>query len=131
MSRGAVRRLLWATLVCVAPLPFFLVETGAVPVLRILLLAGIHLTVIVVEGAAGAVAIAAALLLGQALVYLALLWLAAGGMARLLCRGSPRGAALATALVVLACVGAALASEPYRTPFRSEGLRAGLLEILD
>ena len=69
--------MLWLVFVVVIPVPFFLVEVGMVPAVRLLMLALVHVAIIVAEGSQGAVAVAAALLLTQALAYLlALGWLA-------------------------------------------------------
>ena len=131
MTARAAGWLLWVTFACVIPLPFFLVESGAVPAARLLLLGGAASAIVVGEGPAGAVAIVAGLLLGQALLYLAALWWLAAALARGLARSGRRGTAVLTALVVLASVGAAASFDLYRTPFRSRSLHGNLLEIFE
>jgi len=131
MSAKAVRWLLWLGLVVALPLPFYLVETGAVPALRLALLTGVVLAVIAVEGAQGAVAIAALLLGLQLLVYLLALWVVAGALARVLAALSPRTRAVLAAGLVLLGLAAAAIFPIYTTPFRTEALRGRLLEVLE
>ncbi len=131
MSERASRRILWVAFAATVPLPFFLVETGWVPAVRLLLLAGVHGAVIAVEGTQGTVAIAAALLLAQAALGLAALWVLAWGLAQGLSRGSPRRAAAATWAVVALALFVTTAFDLYRTPFRTPALRGNLLVLLE
>lgn len=131
MSRRAARLVLWGALLVLAPLPFYLVEQGLVPVLRLLWLAGALGAVMVVEGARGMVDVAVALLAAQALLWAGALWIAADLAARVLARGPRRRAAIAVLLLVAAAGAAASVAEPYRTPFRTRELRGSLGEILE
>jgi hypothetical protein len=131
MSVRTCRRVLWTAFVLTIPLPFLLVEIGRVPAARVLMLGGITLAVIAVEGSQGAVGTAAALLLAQGLVHLALLWLAAYAASRVFVLGSPRSTALLTAAAVVALVLFASAFEIYRTPFSARSLRANLLHVYE
>jgi hypothetical protein len=131
VTRRACRRWLLLTLAFVVPLPFFLVETGAVPAVRLLMLAGIHLAVVVAEGPQGAVGIAAVMLVVQLLVYGLLLWLLARILARALAALAGRRLGIATALVMVAAFGAASAFDLYHTPFRTDSLRGNLFDVFD
>jgi hypothetical protein len=131
MSTRYARFVLWIALAFLLPLPFYLIETGAVPAVRIAMLAGVMLAMVAVEGAQGAAGIAAWLLGLQALLYLLVLWLAAGGLARLVARGSPRALALLVVGVVALGVAAASSFDIYRTPFRTESLRGDLFDVFE
>jgi hypothetical protein len=131
MTPRSARRLLWIALLFTAPVPFFLVETGAVPVVRLLLLAGVHVAVIATEGAQGAVGIAAALLAAQAILAAGVLWGMAAATAAALARLAPRRMGLLTLLLVAGVLGLAASVDLYRTPFRTASLRGGLFEIFD
>lgn len=131
MSVRSARWALWLGLVVALPLPFYLVETGAVPALRLALLTGVVLAVIALEGAQGAVAIAALLLGLQLLAYLLALWVVAGVLARALAARSPRSRAALVAVLVLLGLAAASAFPIYATPFRTQALRGRLLDVLE
>jgi hypothetical protein len=131
MSPRAARLLLFAVLALALPLPFWLVETGAEPAVRLAMFEGVLLAVIATEGARGAVGIAAALLGVQVLVYLVALWLASGLVLWPL-RARSRGARAAVAGGVAAVLlVAAATSEIYRTPFRTRSLRGDLFAIFE
>jgi hypothetical protein len=131
MSIAAARRILWLAAVFVVPLPFFLVETGLVPAARVLMLAAVTVAVIITEGSLGAVGIAAALLIGQGLLYLAILWMLTGLLLRPLRRRSSRTVAVITATLVVVAIVCASMFEIYHTPFRTESLQASLLEVYE
>jgi hypothetical protein len=131
MSTRASRWLLWITFACVVPLPFFLIETGCVPALRLLMLGGVALAILATEGTQGVVGILAALLIGQALLQLVLLWGLAWLVARGLGRRSGRRRAAATLLLVVASLAIATSFDLYHTPFRTRALRGSLLEIFE
>lgn len=131
MTRRAARWVLWIALLALAPVPFFLVETGSVPVVRLLVLGVVMLAVVVTEGSQGMVGIAAALLLGQAFAYLCGFWLLAHLLSGLLAKGSARRTAVCTLLVV--AVGVALVSsfDLYETPFRTRSLHGNLWDVFE
>ncbi len=131
MTTRTSRRLLWLTFVLVVPLPFYLVVTGWVPPARLLMLGGAALAVIAAEGSQGAVGLLAALVFAQAVLQLALLWGLAWLVARALGSRSRRRTALATMIVVATSLALAASVDLYRTPFRTEGLRGGLLQIFE
>jgi hypothetical protein len=131
MSVRAARRLLWLVSVFVVPFPFFLVETGRVPVARLLQLAAAAFVMMLAEGTSGQIGTLTALLLGQAAVFLVLLWLGASVLARLAGRFSPRRRLVAVLGVVLAGVVAASFADLYRTPFRTRSLSANLLRVYE
>ena len=125
MSARAPRRVLWIAALVLVPLP--MLQFGAdVPVVRYLILAGLTLALIVAEGAGWVGTTFLLLFLGHALVYGALLWVAAWAAARALHRWAPRRAgAVALGLAALGLVGA-LVARPYVTPFSSVSLRSNL-----
>jgi hypothetical protein len=113
------------------PLPFFLVETGFVPLARIGMLTGALLGLIVSEGTQGVVGVLAGLLVIQAAGYAALLWWIAARGSRWLWRVAPRRAAAATAALVAVSLLVAASFEIYKTPFRTRSLRADLWQLLE
>lgn len=131
MTPRSARWLLWIALAFAVPVPFFLVETGAVPAVRLLFLAGVHVAVIASEGARGAAGIAAALLAIQGLVALAVLWGAAALGVAAIRRLAPRRIGLVTLLIVAAGLVLTASVDLYRTPFRTTSLRGSLLEIFE
>jgi len=126
-----MRWLLWVAAVVIVPVPFFLAQTGTVPAARILMLGISTLLLIVVEGAQGKAGVAAGLLLAQAGLYCAVLWLATRILVRLLGR-LPRPAAVSMAALLLA-VGIAVACgfDVYRDPFRHRALHTNLLHVYE
>jgi hypothetical protein len=131
VTQQTARWTLWLALLVLAPVPFFLVETGSVPVVRLLMLGGVMIAVVVSEGAQGMVGIAAALLLGQAVAYLCCLWLVAHVLSRFLARGSARRTAACTLLVVALGVALVSAFDLYETPFRTRSLHGNLLDLFE
>jgi hypothetical protein len=131
MSLRTARLILWATAAMTVPLPFFLSQTGTVPAARILMLGAITTAVAIVEGTEGMVLGAAAILLAQAALYLAILWFVSRVIARLLFRAWPR--ALAPAILVLVAISFAAATglALYRDPFRGHGLRVNALVVFE
>jgi hypothetical protein len=109
-------------------LPFFLVETGLVPLARLVQLCAYTIGLIVAEGTQGAVTMAALILVVQVFVYAMLLFRIATLLAGWIASAVPRPLAVATVLSVL-CLLAAGSIEIYRTPFSTVSLRANLLGV--
>jgi hypothetical protein len=130
VSTKAARRLLWLSLVCLLPLPM-LVFGAWIPVTRYLLLAGVAAGLVLTEGAGLVPLVILALFLTHALVYAALLWLAARLVAGALGRRFPRALAPLTLGLVGAGVALALAFPIYETPFAAVSPRANLLHVLE
>ena len=132
MTPRVIRNLLWLGLLFMAPVPLMLgVASGLMPVVRVLMFAGVCLAVMIVEGTQGAVDLLAMMLIVQALVFGAL-WF---GVAALVARGLallPRGVAIVSVVLVLV-TGIVLTSSFswYQTPFRGAGTRANLWEIFE
>ena len=131
MTARSSHWLLFGTLAFAVPLPFFLVTTGVVPAARLLMLGGVAVAIIATEGTQGVVGMLAALLLGQALLYLIGLWLVAHALSRLIARGSRRRTAVATLAVVIVCLALASSFDLYRTPFRTRSLHGNLFTLFE
>jgi hypothetical protein len=131
MRPRTARWILWIAAALLVPLPFFLVETGTVPAARLLMLGSVTLMLIAVEGGQGAVGIAAALLLAQAILYLVALWLLVTALLRPLRHRSPKTIALATGATLLIGIVLATTFEIYRTPFRTRSLHATVLHVYE
>jgi hypothetical protein len=131
MSRRVAQWGLWGACAFALPLPFFLVETGFVPLARIAMLAGALLGLIVTEGTQGVVGVLAGLLVIQLASYATLLWWITALGSRWLWRVAPRRAAAATAALLAVSLLVAASFEIYRTPFRSRSLRANLWQVLE
>ncbi len=129
MSTRASQRILWIASALLVPLPVLFPGPGLVPAARFLMLGGVSLAVMLFESTRGAVAPLAALLLLQAVVWLALLWLVAG----LAARGPARQRSQARLRVPPALVAAALllgaTTEIYHTPFAAETAWGNLLHV--
>jgi hypothetical protein len=126
VSLRAARVVLWIAFCVLAPVPFWLVEQGAVPVVQLALLLAAVIGVIAVEGTLGAAPIAAAILAAELVLWAFFLWLLAGLLARALrARPAAIAAVVVTGLVVASSV------EIYRTPFRTRSLRADLLHVFE
>lgn len=122
---------LWLVLVVALPVPLVVPVRGEVPAARILMLAAIALAEMVVETPRGAAPMLAAFLLVQALLAMAVLWLAARAAGALL-RFLPPAARTAAALGIAALlVLAAATGEIYRDPYRASTLRTGLFGVYE
>jgi len=131
MTARTSRWLLFITFAFVVPLPFFLVTTGVVPAARLLMLGGVTVAILATEGTGGVVGTLAALLLGQALLYLLGLWLLAHALSRLIARGSRRRTAAATLAVLAVSLALASSFDLYRTPFRTRSLHGNLFTLFE
>jgi hypothetical protein len=131
MSVRQARWVLWLAAFCMLPLPFFLVETGFAPLLRMALLAGINVAVIVTEGSSGAVGIASAIIVAELLAYAFALWVVSGWLVRAFEGLSRRVVAAVVLTIIAAAVAVTTTHDVYRTPFRPDAPRSNLLHLLD
>jgi hypothetical protein len=124
VSARGYRRALFALAFFAAPVPIVLLGPGRVPPAQLAELGLAALAFGLAEGLRDVVGMAAAIFLGQAVLYGVALWIAAGLAARAL--GSLRGGvlAIAAALVVVACV-----APVYRTPYHAVRPDVTLLEV--
>jgi hypothetical protein len=123
--------LLWLALAATLPLPFWLVERGWVPALRLVLLAAVLVGLRLAEGGSGVVDLLAGLALAQALLAAGVLALLARLLARGLARLPAPASRVAALLLVVALVGVAASVDLYRTPFRTRALHGSLFEMLE
>jgi hypothetical protein len=129
LSPRATRRLLWLAALAIVPLPMVQFHELA-PVTRYLLLAGVVAGLMWTEGTGTIPWLFFALMVGHALVYAGLLWVAAWGLTRLLHAAAPRRAGALALLLVAAGVALTLAFDVYRTPFAADSLHANLWTVL-
>jgi hypothetical protein len=129
MSTPATRWILWSCAALTLPAPVLLLGPGWVPPLRLLELGIASVAFMLLENPRGAAGPVAALLLGQAALYLALLW----GLARIASRGlgrlRPRVRASVTWAVVAGGLALSASFEIYQTPFAADSPRASLLRV--
>jgi hypothetical protein len=122
VSLLARRRLLWLGLVLLLPVPFFGLESGLIPVVRMLML-GSLVTGVMLRDPDWMSQVFTAMFLGQGLVWVGLLY----AVARIAARRLPERAPIA-----IVCVLALASLFPiYRTPFSTSGTRSSILQILD
>jgi hypothetical protein len=129
VSPRVARRLLFLGGLLMAPLPVLLFGPGRVPPLRLLELGLVSLAFMLWESARGAALAVTAVLVGQAALYAAGLWLATGLVARPLARLSPRSVALLTGALLGAALAVTAGFEVYQTPFAADTPRASLLGV--
>ena len=129
MSPRATRRLLWLAALAMLPLPMLQFHELA-PVTRYLLLAGVVAGLMWTEGTGTIPWLFFGLLLGHALVYAGLLWLAAWGAARGLYAAAPQRAGALAVVLVAAGLVLTLSFDVYRTPFAAVSPRANLWTVL-
>lgn len=122
MSAKSVRRLLWLGLLVFLPVPFFGVESGFVPVLRLLLL-GSLVAGVTLQDPDRLSQLFTLLFLGQALGWTVGLY----GLARLGARWLPRSAPFA----IVALLAIASLFPIYTTPFSASGASSSILQIFD
>ena len=129
MNPLILRWLIFAVLMFLAPVPYFLVEMGRVPPARLLQLTGYLLALIVAEGGQGAVVQAALLIGAQAFGYTVAVFVLADALARRLARMRPPVATAVTVGVISCAVVCSLLMRPYSTPFRIEASENGLIGV--
>ncbi len=129
MTARAARRWLWLGALLAFPVPVLLFGPGRVPALFLAELGGIGAALAIVESARGNVFAISAVLLGQALLWAACLWLAAWVAASALARLGPRGLRRATLGVLAAGLALACALPIYENPFAASVSRATLLGV--
>ncbi len=122
MSPTSARRLLWLGLLVFLPVPFFGIESGLVPVIRLLLL-GSLVAGVTLQDPDWMSQLFTLVFLGQALVWTAGLY----GAARLGARWLPRSAPLA----IVALLALASLFPIYSTPFSASGTSSSILQIFD
>jgi hypothetical protein len=131
VSPRTARLVVWLTAALALPVPLLVLGPGEVPALRIAMLGALSLLFCLAESARGAAGLAAAILLGQAALYLTGFWLAA----RLALLPLARSSRAARAAVTLACVALALAAsvrlDLYRDSFHPRLASSGLLEAYE
>jgi len=122
VTAKSVRRLLWLGLLVFLPVPFFGVETGFVPVLRLFLL-GALVTGVTLQDPDRLSQLFTLMFLGQALGWTAVLY----GLARLGERWLPRPVPLA----IVALLAIASLFPIYSTPFSASGASSSIVQIFD
>ena len=129
MSPRAVRRLLWLAALLVVPLPILAFGPGRVPAAHQLELGVLALAFGVLESMEGVTLALASLFVGSAVLYAALLWLPAWGLARGLARLPPTTRTRFTLLLVLLGIAFAAVEPIYETPFSSRSAWSTLLGV--
>ena len=124
MSVRSVRHWLWIALLLALPVPIWLLGPGHVPVLHIVELGFAALAFGAAESFRGVVGATAAVLLGQALVYAAILYAVAALLVRALGRLRGRLLALAALLLVAACF-----LRVYHSPYHARTSQVTLIEV--
>lgn len=124
MSVRSTRILLWLALVLALPVPIWLLGPGRVPVGHLFELGSAAMAFGAAESFRGVVGLTAAVFIGQAIVYAALLWFVASLLAR--AGGLLRGALLALVAVgiVFACL-----SPIYHSAYNARASQVTLVEV--
>jgi hypothetical protein len=129
MSERAVHWLLFGAALVAAPLPIAGLASAVVPPLHQLELGALALAFTLAERAHGIGLLIAALFFVQALGYTALLWLAAGGVARVLRGLPPLTRTRAACFLVVLGLALAIAEPVYRTPYSPRSAHSNLLGV--
>jgi len=129
MTPRAARRWLWLGALLAFPVPILLFGPGRVPALFLAELGAAGAALGAFESASGNVLAISGVLLGQALLWAACLWLVAFAAARALARLGPRGLRLATFALLAAGLALASALPIYQNPFAASAARATLLGV--
>jgi hypothetical protein len=120
----STRILLWLALVLALPVPIWLLGPGSVPVGHLFELGSAAMAFGLAESFRGVVGLTAAVFIGQAIVYAALLWLVASLLAR--APGLLRGALLA--LFAFGILAACL-SPIYHSAYNAHASQVTLVEV--
>ncbi len=121
MSPKLIRRLLWLALVVALPVPYWLFETGRVPTLFLGELSAFVLAMLVSEGGM-VTSVVATLFVIQTLLFLALTWVVARLLTRLIARSvHADGTRTAVVLVTIVLVLSASLLPLYRSPLVAGG----------
>ena len=120
MSPARSRRVLWLGLLLLAPVPFFAIETGLVPVIRLWML-GSLVTGVMLQDPDYLSQTFTAMFVGQAALWTLVLYLVARACVRWL---PPRAPAVVLALLALASL-----FPIYSTPFSAIAARSSILQI--
>jgi len=120
MSPKLIRRLLWLALVVALPVPYWLFETGRVPTLFLGELSAYVLAMLVSEGGM-VTSVVATLFVTQTVLFLALTWVVARTIGKLLARVQNDGTRTATALVTIVLLLGASLLPVYRSPLVAGG----------
>lgn len=129
MTQTLLRLLLFAALFVLAPLPFFLVETGRVPLARMFQLTAYLIGLIVEEGGQGAVIAATWAVGSQALLWAVVVFFVAGAIAAGLLRLGNRRAFVVSAVLIAGALVGTLSMTPYITPFSVVAPVSGLAGV--
>jgi len=125
------RWLLWAAFVIAVPVPLISPLHAEVPAARIVMLATISVFTMFAETTRGAVVPLAILLLGQALIAIAVFWVAEYLLARLLTRLPSAARAVVTIALALGILTVTTFNSYYRDPYRPETLHSNLLQVYE
>lgn len=120
MSPKLIRRLLWLALVVALPVPYWLFETGRVPTLFLGELSAYVLAMLLTEGGM-VTSVVATLFVTQTALFVALTWVVARTIARLLARVRAERTRTATALVTIVLLLGASLLPLYRSPLVAGG----------
>ena len=124
MSLGGVRLWFWIVLLRALPVPILLLGPGHVPLLHILELGFVAIAFGVAEGFGGVIGGAAAIFVGQALVYAAILYALAALLVRAVGRFRTQLLGFAALLLVAACF-----VRIYHSPYHARTSQVTLLEV--
>lgn len=131
MTRRHLAILLWLTLLICAPLPFFLVEVGNQPIVATAQILLVTVALMVIEGSAGAVTLAAWMLGVQLLLGTIVFGMLSIIVVRALDKAIGKRVMPAIFTIVAVIFLVALTMPIYRTPFRTTGLHATLSEVFE
>lgn len=124
MSVRSVRLWLWLVLAVALPVPIWLLGPGSVPALHLFELGGVAIAFGLAESFRGVVGLAALVFVGQALVYIALLYAIAAAITRALGRFPWIVLGVAAVLVAMACV-----LPIYHSPYHANASHVTLLAV--
>jgi hypothetical protein len=129
VTARAARLLLWLGALVLLPVPVLVFGPGSVPAARLAGLGGVGLAIAIAESARGNVLQIASVLLVQAALWAAGLWLAAWLAARVLSWLAPRALGRATLGLLAVALALACALPIYDDPFAARQPRVTLLRV--